>query len=170
MAERAGKGEGIEAEEALAQVGNAHYELEQYDEALEHRERRLRLLLAHFGEEGAKKEARVAEAYRNVGDVYDEGRGDFEQALEYYTKAVPVAEEATGKLSDTTGLLCESIGAGYFNRQRYAEAVPWLERAVAAFTFTHGAENEQRTKGRCGTRRSGAKAAAAERRQHGGSC
>ena len=106
VAERAGKGEGIEAESALLWIGEAHYGLEQYDEALQHRERRLRLLLAHFGEEGAKKEARVAEAYRAVGDVYNGGLGDFDRALEYYTKAVPVAEEATGKLSHTTGLLC----------------------------------------------------------------
>ena len=146
VAERAGKGEGIEAESALNQVGEAHFWLEQYDEALQHRERRLRLLLAHFSEEGAKKEARVAEAYMLVGDVYNFGRGDFDRALEYYTKAVPVAEEATGKLSHTTGLLCAQIGVGYFNRQRYAEAVPWYERAVAAYTFTHGAENEQYTK------------------------
>ena len=81
-----------------------------------------------------------------IGDVYNFGRGDFERALEYYMKAVPVAEEATGKLSHTTGLLCGSIGVGYKNQQRYAEAVPWYERAVAAYTFTFGAENEQRTK------------------------
>ena len=93
VAERAGKGEGIEAESALLWIGEAHYWLEQYDEALQHRERRLRLLLAHFGEEGAKKEARVAQAYRAVGDVYNFGRGDFDRALEYYTKGVPVAEE-----------------------------------------------------------------------------
>ena len=146
VAERAGKGEGIEAESALLWIGEAHFKLKQYDEALEHRERRLRLLLAHFGEEGAKKEARVAEAYKDVGDVYAQGRGDFDRALEYYTKAVPVAEEATGKLSHTTGMLCRTTGVAYYQQQRYAEAVPWFERAVAAYTFTHGAENEQYTK------------------------
>ena len=57
-----------------------------------------------------------------------------------------MAEEATGKLSHTTGLLCDSIGFTYNRQQRYAEAVPWYERAVAALTFTHGAENEQHTK------------------------
>ena len=146
VAERAGKGEGIEAESALNWIGEAHYWLKQYDEALQHRERRLRLLLAHFGEEGAKKEARVAQAYKDVGDVYNFDRGDFDPALEYYTKAVPVAEEATGKLSHTTGMLCGNIGVGYGKQQRYAEAVPWYERAVAAYTFTYGAENEQFTK------------------------
>ena len=44
------------------------------------------------------------------------------------------------------GKLCHAIGLVYKNQQRWAEAVPWLERAVAAFTFTHGAENEQYTK------------------------
>mgnify|MGYP002053550419 CR=1 FL=1 len=35
VAERAGKGEGIEAESALSWIGDAHFLLEQYDEALE---------------------------------------------------------------------------------------------------------------------------------------
>ena len=90
--------------------------------------------------------AKVAEAYTMIGVVYGEGKGDHERALENYMKAVPVAEEATGKLSHTTGMLCDNIGLGYKNRQRYAEAVPWYERAVAAYTFTYGAENEQYTK------------------------
>ena len=68
------------------------------------------------------------------------------RALECFLKAVPVAEEATGKLSKTTGLLCQAIGLVYERQQRYAEAVPWYERAVAAYTFTFGAENEQYTK------------------------
>ena len=54
--------------------------------------------------------------------MYNFGRGDFERALEYYTKAVPVAEEATGKLSFTTGMLCQSIGIPYERQQRWAEA------------------------------------------------
>ena len=61
-------------------------------------------------------------------------------------KAVPVAEAATGKLSGTTGNLCGSIGIVYENQKRWAEALPWYERAVAAYTFTYGAENEQYTK------------------------
>ena len=75
-----------------------------------------------------------------------DGKRDNERALENYMKAVPVAEEATGKLSKTTGMLCHSIGLVYENQQRWAEAVPWYEKAVAAFTFTYGAENEQYTK------------------------
>ena len=80
-------------------------------------------------------------------------------------RRLPVAEAATGKLSGTTGKLCQNIGVGYGNQQRYAEAVPWLERAVAAYTFTHGAEAERRTK--TAVRRleeAKQKAAAAERR------
>ena len=46
----------------------------------------------------------------------------------------------------TTGILCANIGVVVLHQQRYAEAVPWCERAVAAFTFTYGAENEQNTK------------------------
>ena len=146
VVERAGKGGAVEAEGALWLIGETHRKLEQWDEALAHHERRLRVLLAHHGEEGAKRVAKVAEAYMNIGIVYDDGKGDHERALRYYMKAVPVAEEATGKLSKTTGLLCQNIGTGYENRQRYAEAVPWYERAVAAYTFTFGAENEQFTK------------------------
>ena len=146
VAEKAGKGASIEAAEALMQIGEAHFFLKQYDESLKHRERRLQVLLDHHGEEGAKHVATVASAYRGVGDVYSEGLDDWERALENYTKGVAVAEEATGKLSDTTGLLCESVGIGYYRRRRYAEAVPWFERAVEAYTFTFGAENEQYTK------------------------
>ena len=61
-------------------------------------------------------------------------------------KAVPVAEEAAGKLSATTGMLCDNIAIVYKKQQRWAESAAWRERAVAAFTFTHGAENEQYTK------------------------
>ena len=145
----AGKGGGVEEEGALYLIGAAHYHLKQWDEALEHCQRRVRVLLEHYGgqEGGGKKEARLAEAYRMVGDVYTfGGKGDYERALEEYMKAVPVAEAATGKLSGTTGRLCKSIGVAYYNQQRYAEAVPWYERAVAAYTFTYGAENEQYTK------------------------
>ena len=85
-------------------------------------------------------------AYKDIGVVNIDGKRDHERALENYMKAVPVAEEATGKLSKTTGMLCHAIGLAYENQQRYAEAVPWYERAVAAFTFTFGAENEQLTK------------------------
>ena len=144
----AGKGGGVEEEGALALIGEAHYELKQWDEALEHYQRRVRVLLEHYGGQGGggKKEARLAEAYRMVGAVYKDGKGDYERALEEYMKAVPVAEAATGKLSETTGKLCRSIGLLYENQQRWAEALPWYERAVAAFTFTYGAENEQYTK------------------------
>ena len=144
----AGKGGGVEEEGALALIGDAHRRLKQWDEALEHCQRRGRVLLEHYGgqEGGGKKEARLADAYRRVGDVYDEGKGDHERALEEYMKAVPVAEAATGKLSGTTGRLCKSIAILYRSQQRWAESVPWRERAVAAFTFTYGAENEQLTK------------------------
>ena len=144
----AGKGGGVEEEGALRLIGNAHYELKQWDEALEHYQRRVRVLLEHYGgqEGGGKKEARLAEAYGRVGDVYDEGKGDHERALEEYMKAVPVAEAATGKLSGTTGKLCVSIAIVYYSQKRYAEAFPWYERAIEAYTFTYGAENEQFTK------------------------
>ena len=95
---------------------------------------------------GGKKEARLADAYRMVGVVYGEGKGDYERALEEYMKAVPVAEAATGKLSGTTGKLCVSIAIVYYSQKRYAEAFPWYERAIEAYTFTYGAENEQYTK------------------------
>ena len=146
VVEGAGKGGAVEAEGALALIGDAHRMLEQWDEAMAHFERRLRVLLAHHGEEGARRVAKVAEAYTDIGGVYISGKRDYERGIEYNMKAVPVAEEATGKLSHTTGMLCAQIGNAYFNRQRYAEAVPWYERAVAAYTFTHGAENEQYTK------------------------
>ena len=144
----AGKGGGVEEEGALALIGDAHYELKQWDEALEHYQRRVRVLLEHYGgqEGGGKKEARLADAYLWVGNVYMDGKGDHERALEEYMKAVPVAEAATGKLSGTTGRLCQSIAAAHVKQQRYAEAVSWQEKAVAAYTFTYGAENEQFTK------------------------
>ena len=144
----AGKGGGVEEEGALDLIGDAHYKLKQWDEALEHYQRRVRVLLEHYGgqEGGGKKEARLADAYRWVGVVYSEGKGDHERALEEYMKAVPVAEAATGKLSDTTGGLCQSIAIVYKKQKRWAESATWRERAVAAFTFTYGAENEQYTK------------------------
>jgi tetratricopeptide (TPR) repeat protein len=136
---------GIEAVGALRLIGVAHFRLGQDDEALEHYERRLRLLLEYHGE-GAKKVVEVANAYNCIGEVYCDGRGDFERALEYYMKAVPVAEEATGKSSETTGYLCESIAVAYEKQQRWAESVTWWEKALAAYTFTFGAENEQHTR------------------------
>ena len=146
VVQRSGKGGGIEEARPLELIGEAHWRLEQWDEALAHYQRQLRLLLDHHGEEGAKRVAEVAKAYQGIGDVYDDGKGDYERALEQYMKAVPVAEEATGKLSDTTGRLCQSIAIAYKRQQRWAESVPWRERAVAAFTFTYGAEHEQYTK------------------------
>jgi DnaJ-class molecular chaperone len=155
VAEGAGKGEGIEAEGALYMIGYAHQRLERWDEALEHYERRERVLLAHYGEEGAKKQAKVAEAYKQIGEVHYAGRGDSERALEYFMKAVPVAEMATGRLSGTTGNLCHSIGVAYTDAEygrrdsppQYAEAVPWFERAVAAFAFTY--ENSEEPSSHC---------------------
>ena len=142
----AGKGGGVEEEGALALIGEAHWRLKQWDEALAHFQRQLRLLLDHHGEEGAKRVVEVADAYQGIGAIYNTGKGDYERALEQYMKAVPVAEEATGKLSDTTGRLCHTIAIAYEGQQRWAESVPWWERAVAAYTFTYGAENEQWTK------------------------
>ena len=146
VVQRSGKGGGIEEARPLDLIGEAHWRLKQWDEALAHFQRQLRLLLDHHGEEGAKRVAEVAEAYRMVGVIYNDGKGDYERALEQYMKAVPVAEEATGKLSDTTGRLCHTIAIAYEGQQRWAESVPWWERAVAAYTFTYGAENEQYTK------------------------
>ena len=90
--------------------------------------------------------AELAPALMCIGDVHQFGRGDYERALASYEEAVPVSEATTGKRSKNTGMLCDSIGAAYYNQQRHAEAVPWFERAVAAYTFSYGAENEQRTK------------------------
>ena len=56
---RGGGGVGIEAEGALRLIGGAHYRLKQYDEAMEHYERRLQVLLRHYGQAGAKREAKV---------------------------------------------------------------------------------------------------------------
>ena len=146
VVQRSGKGGGIEEARPLQLIGAAHWRLKQWDEALAHYQRQLRLLLDHHGEEGAKRVAEVAEAYRMVGVIYRNGKGDYERALEQYMKAVPVAEEATGKLSSTTGTLCNNIASAYQGQQRWAESVPWWERAVAAYTFTYGAEHEQYTK------------------------
>ena len=52
----------------------------------------------------------------------------------------------------------------YYNQQRHAEAVPWHEREVAAFTFTFGSENEQYTK-RAVRNLEGAKRRAAQQQQ-----
>ena len=73
-----------------------------------------------------------------------QGRNATQRAL--LTELFNEAEATTGKRSKNTGMLCDSIGAAYYNQQRHAEAVPWFERAVAAYTFSYGAENEQRTK------------------------
>ena len=146
VVQRSGKGGGIEEARPLQLIGGAHFRLKQWDEALAHYQQWLRLLLDHHGEEGAKRVAEVAGAYRMVGVIYGEGKGDYERALEQYMKAVPVAEEATGKLSGTTGGLCNSIAVAYEGQQRWAESVPWWERAVAAYTFTYGAEDEYFTK------------------------
>ena len=110
MVEGAGKGGAVEAEGALFLIGEAHRKLEQWDEAMAHFERRLRVLLAHHGEEGARREAKVAQAYRQIGDVYNVGKVDYERALESYMKAVPVAEE------DWAGRLGEGRGCTWWCR------------------------------------------------------
>jgi tetratricopeptide (TPR) repeat protein len=127
---------------ALALMGAAFWMLQQYPAALEYRERWLMVLEGYYGKRAAVAE--IAQALRSIGDICAD-QGDFDKALDCYMQAVPIAQAATGKLSDTTGMLCQSIAVTFRRTRQYDQAEHWYARTAEAFAFTYGRRNERYT-------------------------
>ena len=129
----------IESSDALGLLGTAHYFLKESSVALQHHTRRLAVLEAHFGKNAEVRE--IAEVLKDAGDVCSQ-QNEPTLALSYYMRALPIAEATAGKLASDTGILLGNIGTEHSRQRQHVEAARWFDRAVAAFKFARGAEDD----------------------------
>jgi len=102
-------------------LGNIHYQLNEWDKALEHYQQ-ARAALERLGDT-----AGVAQTLNNIGIIFA-NKGEWDAALEHYQQAREIRE----RLGDTAGVAQTlwNMGLLYEEQGLIAEVIPLFERAV----------------------------------------
>ena len=107
---------------SLYLIGNAYYDLSQFDKAIEYLEQSLGVARQ------LKDRAGEGTALNNLGSVYF-AQSRYDQAIEYYEQALGVARELKDKESEARGL--NNLGNVNFGLGRYGRTVEYYEQALA---------------------------------------
>ena len=109
-------------------IGIVYHDKGDYDKAFEYY-----LKAKEIREKALGKEHPVtAGSYNNIGIVC-KNKGDYDKALEYHLKAMEIREKILGKEHPKTAWSYNNIAWTYHLMDKYKEALPWAEKAVAAF-------------------------------------
>lgn len=113
----------------LSNIGKVYVYMEKYDKALEYYQKALaqRLKEPHKG----KYPDDTAFIYDDIGDAYS-NLGENEKALENYQKALSIREKDFAPNHPIVATSYNEIAWTYCLLERYAEALPWAEKCVAA--------------------------------------
>ncbi len=79
-------------------------------------------------------------SYNNIGMVYND-KGDYDQALEYYRKALAIDEKVFGKEHPSTASLYSNIGSVYYDKGNYDQALKYYGKALAIEEKVFGKEH-----------------------------
>ena len=105
-------------------IGNIYSDNDLYDKAIEHFEKALAIRKSL----GAEK--RYIQCYSNLATVYARKK-DFKKAQEYGTLGLELADKYGRK--SNAGIICNNLGDDLYQQDRYAEALPWCEKALKYF-------------------------------------
>ena len=86
------------------------------------------LMMAQFS--GKEDTSDTATSYNNIGAVYC-SQGDYDKALEYYSKALAIKEKVLGLEHPDTATFYGNIGAVYYNLGDYDKALEYYFKALA---------------------------------------
>ena len=113
----------------LSNIGKVYVHMEKYDKALEYYQKALvqRLKEPHKG----KYPDPTAYIYDDIGNAYS-NLGENEKALENYQKALSIREKDFDPNHPMVATSYNDIAWTYCLLGRYAEALPWAEKCVAA--------------------------------------
>ena len=126
----------IEVLTALENIGEAHYALEQYPEAISHIERAL--IIRHKvqceKQETIIKYEFLATNYRKLGNE--------KKALENFEKALAMLQEL-GDENFSLGKAFNNVGVSLLNLADYEKAIPYLEKGLAIIATKEGEQQER---------------------------
>ena len=113
----------------LSNIGKVYVHMEKYDKALEYYQKDLaqKLKEPHKG----KYPDGTAYIYDDIGNAYS-NLGENEKALENYQKALSIREKDFDPNHPIVATSYNDIAWTYCLLGRYAEALPWAEKCVAA--------------------------------------
>ena len=113
----------------LSNIGKVYVHMEKYDKALEYYQKALaqRLKEPHKG----KYPDGTAYLYDDIGNAYS-NLGENEKALENYQKALAIREKDFDPNHPIMAMSYNDIAWTYCLLGRYAEALSWVEKCVAA--------------------------------------
>ena len=100
-----------------------YYEQEQYDRALEHLEKSLKVYLRVLSPDDIK----LTPTYNNMGSIYHkQGLDDY--ALELHRKAYDIQVKSTNPDPDSVAAYAGNIASVLIKQNKYDEAIPYLQR------------------------------------------
>ena len=82
----------------------------------------------------------VAEVYHNLALVYY-GQGNYENALEYYEKALKISEEKLGADHPNTAATYNNLAVVYDDQGNYEKALKYYEKALKVYEEKLGADH-----------------------------
>ncbi len=103
-------------------IGNIYSAEGAYKKAIEHFEKALKIRQ----EMGAEK--RYMQCYSNLATVYSR-MSDYQKAEEYSRLGLEIALKYDNKAY--AGIIVNSLGSSYNDQNRFQEAIPWLDQALA---------------------------------------
>ena len=74
----------------------------------------------------------TATSYNNIGGVYD-NLGDYDKALEYYSKALAICEKVLGPEHPSTATAYDNIGGIYYSQGDYDKALEYFSKALVIY-------------------------------------
>ncbi len=99
-------------------LGNAHFYLKEYDKAIQHYERALKIDPNY-----ADAQTNLARALRDAGKYYGEQRGDLPQAITYLSRSY--------QLDPTDAETARLLGVAYGLSGQNDKAIQWFEKALS---------------------------------------
>ncbi|CAF4087886.1 unnamed protein product [Rotaria sp. Silwood2] len=107
---------------SLHSLGTYYYERKQYEQALNHLQKSLKVYLRVLPDD----DVRLTPTYNNIGSIYNK-QGLHEQALEYHRKAYEIQKKATDPDMDSVSAYAGNIASVLMKLKRYKEAISYLE-------------------------------------------
>ena len=84
--------------------------------------------------EQANDTTRIVTTLSNIGSIYVNKPNTYDQALEYFLRALPLAKEIRDY--DAIGALTVNVGELYMNQSKYDSALLYFNQSLAAFEVT----------------------------------
>ena len=82
----------------------------------------------------------TAATYDNMAVVYCD-QGDYEKALEYHGKALPIRERVLGSEHPSTAMTYNNMANVYYDQGDYEKALEYYQRALKVYLDTFGEEH-----------------------------